>query len=428
MSVVLPALNEENNLPLVLEGLPDLVDEVVVVDGGSVDDTVAIAREVRPDAVVVRQTRRGKGNALVCGFAAATGDIIVTLNADGSTDPGEIPRYVDALLAGAEVAHGSRYRAGGGSFEGSRWDDLGNRTLNTMVNALFGTRFTDLAFGYNAFWRSLLPALDLPEADGPAPRRGGAVWGDGPEIEPLINIRMAAQGLRVVEVASIGYPRIHGEVRRSRLREGGLALKAVAAEWQRHRRANRTVAGRHGASAAAAATAPAPAPARTDVTPPLQRAAAEPLPPWADILPGPAAPPAGPRPGPGGGGGRHAAPSDDEQDRFPRRQAPDRPTGRHGAPDASDTLDDHGSAFSAAGGLGSGGGEPAWRGGERRHGADRRRSATRRAPSTGAASWEANPRPELTVITGAGDSPMTTLTPGRRPTHLRAVAGDTRWS
>ena len=91
-----------------------------------------------------------------------------------------------------------------------------------------------------------MPALDLPEAHEPGARRGTAVWGDGPEIEPLMTIRMAAQGLRVVEVASIGYPRIHGAAPRSRLRAGVRALKTVAAEWMRHHRANQTVAGRHG--------------------------------------------------------------------------------------------------------------------------------------------------------------------------------------
>jgi hypothetical protein len=232
VSVVIPALNEESNLPLVLEGLPH-VDEVIVVDGGSADDTVAVAREVRPDAVVVRQTRTGKGNALVCGFEACTGDIVITLNADGTTDPGEIPRYVDALLAGAEVAHGSRYRDGGGNLDEQRLDRFGNRALNQMVNTLFGTRFTDLGYGYNAYWRTLLPALDLPPAEVPGQRRGARLWGDGPEIEPLINIRMAAQGLRVVEVASVGYPRIHGAADRRRVHECVRALRTTLTEYLR---------------------------------------------------------------------------------------------------------------------------------------------------------------------------------------------------
>jgi hypothetical protein len=232
VSVVIPALNEETNLPLVLEGLPP-VDEVVIVDGGSADDTVAIAREVRPDAVVVRQTRTGKGNALVCGFAASNGDIVVTLNADGSTDPGELPRFVDALISGAEVAHGSRFRDGGGDLGGDRLDRVGNAILSSFVNALFGTRFTDLGYGYNAYWRAVLPALDLPGVQVPGLKRGRRAWGDGPEIEPLINIRVAAQGMRVVEVASIGYPPINGTRERQGLQRASRALRVAVAEYVR---------------------------------------------------------------------------------------------------------------------------------------------------------------------------------------------------
>jgi hypothetical protein len=249
VSVVIPALNEEDNLPLVLEGLPP-VDEIVIVDGGSADDTVAIAREMRPDALVVRQTRRGKGNALACGFAASSGDIVVVLNADGSTDPGEIPRYVDALLSGAEVAHGSRFRDGGGDLVGHRLDRMGNALLSRFVNALFGTRFTDLGYGYNAYWRALLPLLDLPPIDAPRVKRGRVQWGDGPEIEPLINIRTAAQGMRVVEVASVGYPPINGRSERHRLRRAMRAMRVAFAEyvrrWRLGRRATTPDTARHG--------------------------------------------------------------------------------------------------------------------------------------------------------------------------------------
>ena len=235
ISVVIPALNEEDNLPLVLEGLP-VVDEVVIVDGGSADDTVAIAREIRPDAMVVRQTRTGKGNALACGFAACSGDVVVTLNADGSTDPGEIPRFVDALRSGAEVAHGSRFRHGGGDLGGRRLDRFGNAVLSWLVNLLFGTSFTDIGFGYNAYWRALLPALDLPPVEPARSRRGHRHWGDGAEIEPMLNLRTAAQGLRVVEVASIGYPPINGVRARHRLRRALRALRTAFSEYVRRRR------------------------------------------------------------------------------------------------------------------------------------------------------------------------------------------------
>jgi len=252
VTVVIPALNEEHNLPLILENLPP-VDEVIVVDGRSKDDTVAVAREVRPDAVVVRQTRSGKGNALVCGFAASTSDIVITLNADGSTDPGEIPRFVDALLSGAEVAHGSRFRPGGDHRDAGALERLGHTLLNRLVNVFFGTRFTDLSCGYNAYWRELVPALQLPEADLPRLKRGRLAWGDGPEIDTLTTIRMAAQGLRVVEVATVGYPRMDGDRPRRLLPAALRALRVAYSEYVRRWKIGRRPAGPTGQRHAAPA-------------------------------------------------------------------------------------------------------------------------------------------------------------------------------
>ena len=120
VSVVIPTLNEARNLPYVFARMPSDIHEVIVVDGHSVDDTLAVARKIRPDVRIVMQTRRGKGNALACGFAAATGDIIAMVDADGSADPGEIPRFVRALLDGADFAKGTRFAKGGGSSDITR--------------------------------------------------------------------------------------------------------------------------------------------------------------------------------------------------------------------------------------------------------------------------------------------------------------------
>ena len=120
VSVVIPTLNEARNLPYVFSKLPPALHEVIIVDGRSVDDTVATARRLRPGVRIVTQSRSGKGNALACGFAAATGDIIAMVDADGSADPGEIPAFVEALLGGADYAKGSRFAAGGGSSDITR--------------------------------------------------------------------------------------------------------------------------------------------------------------------------------------------------------------------------------------------------------------------------------------------------------------------
>jgi len=113
--VVIPTLNEARNLEHVLPALPEALHEVILVDGGSSDDTLEVAQRLRPSIRITRQTRSGKGNALACGFAACSGDIIVMLDADGSADPDEITRFVDALVDGADFAKGSRFLADGGS-------------------------------------------------------------------------------------------------------------------------------------------------------------------------------------------------------------------------------------------------------------------------------------------------------------------------
>jgi glycosyltransferase involved in cell wall biosynthesis len=233
---VIPTLNEEQNLPHVFAKLPASIDEVVLVDGGSVDNTVAVAKELRPDIVVVHQTRTGKGNALACGFAACTGDIIVMIDADGSTDPAEIPLFVDKLVAGADFVKGSRFSNGGHSHDITKLRKLGNDGLNLTVNVLFGTRFTDLCYGYNAFWASVVPVLDLPDTRLPRKTDGTKHWGDGFEIETMINIRAAVDGMKVGEVGSIEHRRIHGETNLNTFRDGFRVLRTIFSEYGRMRK------------------------------------------------------------------------------------------------------------------------------------------------------------------------------------------------
>jgi glycosyltransferase involved in cell wall biosynthesis len=239
VSVVIPALNEERNLPHVFAKLPDGITEVIVVDGGSQDRTVAVARELLPDVVIVQQTRTGKGNALACGFAACTGDIIVMIDADGSTDPTEIPRFVAELVAGADFVKGSRFDKGGHSHDITPLRKVGNDGLNLVVNVLFGTRFTDLCYGYNAFWRRVVPTLALPDPALPRPRDGAKLWGDGFEIETMINIRAAADGMKVGEVGSVEHARIHGESNLNTFRDGFRVLRTIFSEYGRMRRMRR---------------------------------------------------------------------------------------------------------------------------------------------------------------------------------------------
>ncbi len=219
VSVVIPTLNEAKNLPHVFANLPADVYEVVLVDGNSVDDTVDVARELFPAVRLIGQTGRGKGNALACGFAACRGDVIVMLDADGSANAKEIPAFVKALQSGADFAKGSRFIAGGGSSDITVLRRLGNWFFSTLVNVLFGTRYSDLCYGYNAFWAYCLPAMNVDC--------------DGFEVETLINIRVARAGLRVTEVPSFEEDRIHGESNLRTFRDGWRVLRTIFREWRR---------------------------------------------------------------------------------------------------------------------------------------------------------------------------------------------------
>jgi glycosyltransferase involved in cell wall biosynthesis len=233
VSVVVPALNEARNIPHVFERIPQDVHEVILVDGFSVDGTVAVARELRPDVRILRQTRMGKGNAVACGVAAAAGDIVALVDADGSADPGEIPRFVEALLAGADFAKGSRFLKGGGSSDITRLRTLGNYVLTTFFNVCYGRRYTDLCYGYNVFWRRHAPVIGL-DATSPPPMYGdGRLWGDGFEIETLIHVRVAKAGLVVAEVPSFEHSRIHGVSNLSAFRDGRRVLKTILSERRR---------------------------------------------------------------------------------------------------------------------------------------------------------------------------------------------------
>jgi hypothetical protein len=236
ISVVVPALNEARNLREVLPTLPE-VHEVILVDGGSVDGTVEAARETLPGIITLTQLRTGKGNALAAGFAKVSGDVVVMFDADGSADAEEIPRFVTALLEGADFAKGSRFRPGGGSADITVTRRLGNRFLHTWMNVAFQTRFTDLCYGYNAFWADLVPLLDLPDHELVTPAGAPMLWGDGFEIETLINCRVATAGLSITEVPSVEKARLHGESNLRAVSDGWRVLRTMRTERARVRRA-----------------------------------------------------------------------------------------------------------------------------------------------------------------------------------------------
>lgn len=215
VSVVIPVLNEARNLPWVLRRLPTDIHEVILVDGRSVDGTVEVALDICPDIVLVVEPRRGKGRALRAGFAAATGDYIVMLDGDGSMDPTEIPLFVEKLRHD-DFVKGSRCLGDGDSDDFTWVRRLGNRSLLSLVNGLFGQPFTDLCYGYCAFRRSHLDRLNLTA--------------DGFEIETQLVVHAVKAGLRIAEVPSVELVRIGGISNLRVLRDGPRVLRTIVRE------------------------------------------------------------------------------------------------------------------------------------------------------------------------------------------------------
>jgi glycosyltransferase involved in cell wall biosynthesis len=213
VTVVIAALDEEESLGYVLSRLPGGLYEVILVDGHSTDRTVDTALELRPDIRIVEQPGRGKGDALRAGFAAARGDIVIAIDADGSTDPVEIPAFVGALLSGADYVRGSRFIPGGGTDDMTLTRKIGNYGLMVLCRLLFGARFTDLNYGFTGFWLRELSTLDLRS--------------DGFEIETEMNVRAAIVGLKVVEVASFEGPRVAGVAHLRPMQDGWRVLMEI---------------------------------------------------------------------------------------------------------------------------------------------------------------------------------------------------------
>ena len=246
VTVVIPTLNEERNLCHVLPRVPSWIDEVIIVDGRSTDGTIEEAMRLLPSVRIVREPAPGKGRALFAGMRAARGDIIVALDADGSMDPGDIPRYVYSLMAGVDFVKGSRFVHGGRTDDMGPLRRLGNRALTEAVRRVYGGRYSDLCYGYFALWADVLPYL---EGDAP-----------GFEVETHVSVRALGAGLQVVEVPTFEAERVHGASNLNTFRDGARVLRQIFRER----------------NAFARSTLPVPRPLRSPLQPAVLRGAAVP--------------------------------------------------------------------------------------------------------------------------------------------------------
>jgi glycosyltransferase involved in cell wall biosynthesis len=222
ISAVIPAHNEAKNLPYVLPLIPGWVHEVILVNDHSSDDTVEVAHRCLPNIRIINtQHRHGKGAALQAGFVNATGDIIIMLDADGSSDPQEIPHFIEALLGGAYFALGTRFIDGGKSADITPLRRLGAHTLILIANQLFRIHLSDMFCGLNAFWKDSLNYFNVDC--------------EGFDVETLLVLRACKANLEIVEVPSYEHARIHGTSNFRIIEDGWQVLKMIVKEWMNGR-------------------------------------------------------------------------------------------------------------------------------------------------------------------------------------------------
>jgi glycosyltransferase involved in cell wall biosynthesis len=212
---VIPTLNEENNLPILLKELKKLklIDEIIVVDGYSEDKTVEVAKNF--DCMVLYDNK-GKGSALRKGMNVAHGDIIISMDADNSMLSDEIYLLIAGIEAGYDVCMGSRFIQGGGTEDMSLSRKLGNKFFVFLVNLIWHMNYSDLCYGYRSFKKSCIKKLDLKH--------------DGFGIETEISIKAAKRGLKVLEVPSYEKARKFGKGKLRTFSDGWNILKTITSE------------------------------------------------------------------------------------------------------------------------------------------------------------------------------------------------------
>lgn len=217
-TIIIPTLNEESNIKVIINELQGLgYSNILVIDGNSDDGTVEAARNLGVN--VLNQDGKGKGAALRQAFSyGGLGDWIIMMDADGSMDPKEIPSLLEPLKNGVDVTKGSRFMTGGHTDDMTFIRKLGNKVFVFLVNRFTKAKYTDLCYGYAAFTKNALKKLNP------------YLKSNGFEIETEIFMKAKILGLEIKEVPSVEAPRLNGKTNLSAWLDGYRILKTIFRE------------------------------------------------------------------------------------------------------------------------------------------------------------------------------------------------------
>lgn len=218
-TILIPAKNEASGIRQIIRSVKPYADEIIVIDGHSTDDTYALAK--KEGVIVIRDGGRGRGDGVKTGLAAASGDIVVLFDADGSHEPSDIPALIKPIVGKkADLVIASRRT--GGSFDRNMDIDslvrsFGADFLTMLVNLRFHSKFTDILYSFRAIRRSSIRKLHL--------------HCDNFAIEQELIVCALRTNLTVTEIPSRERARAWGETKLATIAGVGLLATLILQLW-----------------------------------------------------------------------------------------------------------------------------------------------------------------------------------------------------